>query len=230
MAKTQVSEWDETAANNTDVGGVSTAEGMAPSDVNDAIREMMAQIKTYTLAVFPAGSVIAYGATSPPTGWLLMNGETFGSAASSATNKSDDYETLFTLLWNQMADAQAAVVSGRGASAAADWAANKAITMVDARGRVIAGEEASATNLTSAVSGIDGSVLGVTGGDESAQDHTHSGSNTVVHTLGGATSGGSGATTPSALPYTTGNPDGSKHGGNAANVQPTIVLTWIMKT
>jgi hypothetical protein len=45
MAKNKISEWSSTPASNTDVGGINIAEGMAPSDVNNAIREMMAQIK-----------------------------------------------------------------------------------------------------------------------------------------------------------------------------------------
>jgi hypothetical protein len=44
MAKNSVTDWDTTAANNTDVGGISIAEGMAPGNVNNAMREMMAQI------------------------------------------------------------------------------------------------------------------------------------------------------------------------------------------
>lgn len=45
MAKTKISEWSAIAANNTDVGGINIGEGMLPSDVNNAMREMMAQIK-----------------------------------------------------------------------------------------------------------------------------------------------------------------------------------------
>lgn len=37
--------WSTTAASNTDVGGVSIAEGMAPSGVNNAMREMMAELR-----------------------------------------------------------------------------------------------------------------------------------------------------------------------------------------
>lgn len=43
MAKNSVNDWDATAGNNTDVGGISIAEGMSPSDVNNAMREMMKQ-------------------------------------------------------------------------------------------------------------------------------------------------------------------------------------------
>lgn len=45
MAKNKISEWSSTPANNTDVGGINIGEGMLPSDVNNAMREMMAQIK-----------------------------------------------------------------------------------------------------------------------------------------------------------------------------------------
>ena len=43
MAKTALEQWDETAANNTDVGSVNIDEGCAPSGMNNAHREEMAQ-------------------------------------------------------------------------------------------------------------------------------------------------------------------------------------------
>jgi hypothetical protein len=47
MSKTKISEYSETASNNTDIGGINIAEGMAPSDVNNAMREQMAQLKEF---------------------------------------------------------------------------------------------------------------------------------------------------------------------------------------
>lgn len=45
MSKNAVSDWSTTAASNTDVGGLTLAEGaMLPSGVNNAFREIMAQI------------------------------------------------------------------------------------------------------------------------------------------------------------------------------------------
>jgi hypothetical protein len=61
MAKNSVPEWDTTATNNTDVGGVSTAEGQQPGLLNDGMREMMAQIKK---AVASQGSDIASASTT----------------------------------------------------------------------------------------------------------------------------------------------------------------------
>lgn len=43
MAKTALEQWDETAANNTDVGSINIDEGCAPSGMNNAHREEMAQ-------------------------------------------------------------------------------------------------------------------------------------------------------------------------------------------
>jgi|TARA_R110002074_G_scaffold259260_4_gene431730 hypothetical protein len=51
MAKDKLTDYDATASNNSDVGGVNTAEGMLPSKVNDAIRELMSH-----LADFSAGT------------------------------------------------------------------------------------------------------------------------------------------------------------------------------
>ena len=45
MAKNKISEWSSVPANNTDVGGIDIAEGCAPSGINNAIREVMAQVK-----------------------------------------------------------------------------------------------------------------------------------------------------------------------------------------
>lgn len=45
MAKNKVSEWSATPANNTDIGGIDIAEGCAPAGINNAIREMMSQVK-----------------------------------------------------------------------------------------------------------------------------------------------------------------------------------------
>lgn len=47
MSKTKISEYSSTAADNTDIGGINIGEGMAPSDVNNAMREQMSQLKEF---------------------------------------------------------------------------------------------------------------------------------------------------------------------------------------
>ena len=56
MAKTKISEWSTTPASNSDIDGINIAEGCAPSGINDAIRDMMAQIRSsvsYTHLTLP---------------------------------------------------------------------------------------------------------------------------------------------------------------------------------
>jgi hypothetical protein len=47
MPKTKISDFSTTAGNNTDIDGINIAEGMAPSNVNNAIRELMSQLKDW---------------------------------------------------------------------------------------------------------------------------------------------------------------------------------------
>jgi hypothetical protein len=47
MPKNKLSEYSSTPGDNTDIGGINIAEGMAPSDVNNAMREQMSQLKDF---------------------------------------------------------------------------------------------------------------------------------------------------------------------------------------
>lgn len=47
MPKTKISDYSQTAASNTDINSINLAEGMLPSDVNNAIRELMKQLKDF---------------------------------------------------------------------------------------------------------------------------------------------------------------------------------------
>ena len=74
------------------------------------------------------------------SGYVRLNGRTLGNGASSATERANaDTAALFAHLWNNVADSIAPVSSGRGGSAAADYAANKTITLPDWRGAMPVG-------------------------------------------------------------------------------------------
>lgn len=84
------------------------------------------------------GMRIGYYGTGAPTGWVRCNGRTLGSGSSGATERANaDAQALFLHLWT--ADATLTVSGGRGASAAGDWAANKAIALPDYRDRIAIG-------------------------------------------------------------------------------------------
>lgn len=74
------------------------------------------------------------------TGWVRMNEKTVGNTGSGATERANaDTESVFTYLWNNCADTVAPVSGGRGATAAADFAANKTITVPTMQGIVAGG-------------------------------------------------------------------------------------------
>jgi hypothetical protein len=70
-------------------------------------------------------------------GFVRLNGKTIGASASTGSELADaSAQALFLYLWNK--DSTLVVTpGGRGASAAADWAANKAIALPDGRNRLL---------------------------------------------------------------------------------------------
>lgn len=91
-------------------------------------------------AIFTTGMVTWTPAGGAKTGWVRMNGRTIGSALSSATERAnDDTQALYEYLYGAFPDAIAPVSGGRGASAAADFAANKPITVPSMQGRAPVG-------------------------------------------------------------------------------------------
>lgn len=138
----------------------------------------------YSSALVPTGVSLPYFGTSAPAGFVMMSGRTIGDASSGATERANaDTSALFTLLWNGLADAEAPVSGGRGASASADFAAHKTITLPDGRGRAFFGKDnmggTTASRVTSGGSGIVGTTLGKAGG---AETHTLATSEAPAHT------------------------------------------------
>ncbi len=117
---------------------------------------------------FQTGDIKATFRTTADTGWVLCNDGSIGSAGSGATNRANaDTEELYELLWNNVADAWAPVAGGRGASAQADFDADKALTIPRMLGRALIGA-GNGTGLTSR-------SLGERGGSEDAivVSHVH---------------------------------------------------------
>lgn len=123
------------------------------------------------------------------TGFVRANGRTIGSATSGATERANaDCQALFEYLWNT--DNTLVVSTGRGASANADWVANKTIAIPDWRGRALAFLDdmgnSPAGRLTASYFGSTATYLGAEGGAESRvltaanlAPHRHNGSGTT---------------------------------------------------
>ena len=66
MAKTKISEFSTTPGNNTDINGINISEGCPPSGINNAIRELMSDLKEWQsgamdVYVIPQGTIASPG-------------------------------------------------------------------------------------------------------------------------------------------------------------------------
>lgn len=159
----------------------------------------------------PSGSVISYAGSSAPSGWLLCYGQTVNRTT---------YAALF-----------AAIGTTHGAG---DGSTTFGIP--DLRGRAIAGKDdmggVAASRITSAGVSIDGTTLGAAGGAQThtlitaempAHTHTQTGSGTVPCAYVGSAD-------QSPLANSSSNTGSTGGGGAHNNVQPTIILNYIIKT
>lgn len=238
-------------AYDADIPTVSASQGEMEAGTEAALRSMSPLRVAQAIAALvpassgaPTGSVFDYVGSTEPSGYVFLSGKTIGNGASGGTARANaDTSALFTLLWDSMANSEAAVSGGRGANAAADFAANKTITLPDARGRTIAGKDnmggTTASRLTNGGSGITATTLGVSGGTEThtlstaqlaSHSHSHahvmySGTGGSIHMSLGGDMTDSGTASGAMVADATTAGSGSAH----QNTQPTLVLNKIIK-
>ena len=126
------------------------------------------------LVVVPIGAVTQWIGATAPTDWLMLNGDTIGSANSLATHASDDYETLWKLIYDSMLDPQAPVSDGGRTTRDADWTAHKTIKLPDMQGRAVIGS-GTGMSLTARVHGDSGGAEThlLAANESGLPDHTH---------------------------------------------------------
>lgn len=240
-------------------GGVPTISGIGDAGKAIVVNSTGTAYILDNSSQFTTGDTL-YSYAAAKTGWVLASGGTIGDASSGGTVRANaDTEALFTLFWGLDAtifpiQTSAGAGSTRGASAAADFAAHKRMTIPDERGRVGAGRDdmggSTASRITNAGAGIVGTTLGASGGEQThalitaeLASHSHTASVTDpghthggVWAIGGATTV-SGPTNNASFTGTTGsNTTGisvsnSSTGSGTAhqNTQPTIMKNVFIK-
>ena len=192
----------------------------------DSIQWVPASPAAGGAASTPTGAILDFAGATPPVGWLLCDGATYNTA---------DFADLFQVIQY--------TYGGSGGT----------FRVPDLGGRVTAGKEASPTRLTVGGSGINGSILGASGGVQTyaltsahlashfydLTDHVHNGPGGVAYLFANAGTA-FGYTQPSAATYvgyssTTGGlastiATGSTGSSTAhQNTQPTLIMNKIIK-
>lgn len=169
-------------------------------------------VNLFAALFLPSAAVMPYAGTSAPDGWLFAYGQ-----AISRTTYADLFDAIGTTYG-----------SGDGSTT---------FNVPDLRGRVVAGQDdmggSSANRLTGQSGGLNGDTLGATGG---AETHTLTTAQLAVHThtwnsgQATATGGGTSGVALNNAGFNVAGPCSNAGSGSAHNnVQPTIILNYIIK-
>ena len=93
MAKTKISEFSATAADNTDITNINIAEGCSPANVNNAIRSLMAILKSFEDG--SSGDSVVVGGNLSVTGTTTLTGTPTAPTQSSSDNSTKLATTAF---------------------------------------------------------------------------------------------------------------------------------------
>lgn len=117
--------------------------------------------------------------SSARSGFLMCEGQSLGDTGSGADLEGSTYQDLYSFFWDNLANTEAPVSTGRGVSALADFVAGKTITIPDVRNQLPVG--AGSTYTIGDTSGADEVTLA----EANIPAHTHSAGSLVASSAGG---------------------------------------------
>jgi hypothetical protein len=238
MAKTKISEFSTTAADNTDITNINIAEGCSPANLNNAVRSLMALLKDqqtgssgdpFTVAgtLVSSGTVDITGAfrldgTAGASGQVLLS-----AGGSNTPTWGSGFPSGGIIIW-----------SGSSASIPSGWLlCDGSSSTPDLRNRFVVG--ATSTYAVGATGGSADAIVVSHTHTATVTDagHNHTISLTNQSTQNGNTSGGgtmpqssssTGTTSTATTGITVANSTTGSSGTNA-NLPPYYALCYIMK-
>jgi len=236
MAKTKISEFSTTAADNTDITNINIAEGCSPANLNNAVRSLMALLKDQQTGssgdpFTVAGTLVSSG-TVDITGAFRLDGT---AGASGQVLLSAGGSTTPT--WGSAFPSGGIIIwSGSSASIPTGWLlCDGTNSTPDLRNRFVVG--ATSTYAVGATGGsADAIVVSHTHTatvTDPTHTHTYSSSVATVGVAGGGNNVGVSGTTLTTNAASTGitvsnSTTGSS--GTNANLPPYYALCYIMKS
>lgn len=244
MAKNKISEFSSTPANNTDIAGINIAEGCAPSGINNAIRELMAQLKDQQTGADGDNFVVGGAFTCTGAAVFSSTVAISGTATGPTPSVSDDSTKLATTAFVRDIIPSGVIVmwSGTIATIPSGWylcdgnnstpdLRNKFVIAADAD----SGGAAKSTVTGSATQSGGSKDAIVVSHTHSVTDpgHTHSYNRDSLDLLDGGPftrRSGTGADANTTSSSTTGiSIDSAGSSGTNANLPPYYALAYIMK-
>lgn len=110
MAKTKISEFSATAADNTDISNINIAEGCSPANVNNAIRSLMAVLKSFEDG--SSGDNVVVGGNLSVTGTSAFTGNVTAPTQSSSDNSTKVATTAFVVAKSSIAAITSGTITG----------------------------------------------------------------------------------------------------------------------
>jgi hypothetical protein len=238
MAKTKISEYSATSADNTDISNINIAEGCSPANVNNAIRTVMAQLKDQQSGTsgdpFTCSGTLTSSGTIDITGGFKLDGSagTSGQVLLSAGTGTPTWGNAFVagmiMLW-----------SGSSATIPSGWLlCDGSSSTPDLRNRFVVG--ATSTYAVDATGGSADAIVvshthtatvtdaghnhTVTVNNQGNQNGSVSGGGTMPTTAGGTPTTSTATTGITVANSTTGS------SGTNANLPPYYALCYIMKS
>ena len=93
MAKTKISEFSATSADNTDINNINIAEGCSPANVNNAIRSLMSVLKNFEDG--SSGDNVVVGGNLSVTGTTTLVGTAIAPTPTAGDNSTKIATTAF---------------------------------------------------------------------------------------------------------------------------------------